>query len=244
MKWWTKAAVQGAACGLVFGVVVLVGGCLQQPATHDVARARRFEVVDAGGKLRATLGVFPQQDAYLGEAAGLLLNDATGKVQAGLSVFSRGSSASLSFLDAAGKPRVNLRVAEGASILHLSDAAGKPRLNLDVLAGVPSLRLLDATGEIRAELETEGDGNSGFALFDAAGKLRANLGLSPDGRGGLSLFDAESKPRASLSLDEKGHPGLLLKDAAGKARAMLYVPHEAPFLGFLDAAGKPFWKAP
>ena len=53
MKPWAEAAVQGAACGLVLGIVLLIGGGLWQP---DVVRARHFEVVDAAGKMRVALG--------------------------------------------------------------------------------------------------------------------------------------------------------------------------------------------
>jgi len=61
----TKAAVQGAACGLVLGMVVLTGGRLwrrqvapaqaKQVGMPHVMRARRSDVVDSVGKLRATL---------------------------------------------------------------------------------------------------------------------------------------------------------------------------------------------
>jgi hypothetical protein len=61
----TKAAVQGAACGLMVGAVLLVGGRVWRPATvvaqakqaavADVVRARRFEVVDPAGSVRARL---------------------------------------------------------------------------------------------------------------------------------------------------------------------------------------------
>jgi hypothetical protein len=65
MKLWTKAAVECAACGVAFGVVLVIGGPLwqappvavQAPAVPDVVRARRFELVDAAGKPRAELAV-------------------------------------------------------------------------------------------------------------------------------------------------------------------------------------------
>ena len=70
----TKAAVQGAACGLMIGVVLLVGACMSRPqaaATQPkeadvsgVVRARSLEIVDAGGKVRLHLG--EQPDGHLG----------------------------------------------------------------------------------------------------------------------------------------------------------------------------------
>jgi len=66
MKALTKAAVQGAACGLVIGTVLLVGQRVSHPVTAaaeaptvaEVVRARSFELVDKEGKIRASLDVF------------------------------------------------------------------------------------------------------------------------------------------------------------------------------------------
>lgn len=61
-----KAAVQGASCGLVVAFALLFGGSSQaararaeasQGGVPDVVRARRFEVVDGKGRIRAVLQV-------------------------------------------------------------------------------------------------------------------------------------------------------------------------------------------
>jgi hypothetical protein len=78
-----KAAMQGAACGLMIGVVLLVGGRVWHPATvADVMRARRFEMVDAHGEEQAILG--PASDG----SPNLSLWDAAGKARAVLGAIS------------------------------------------------------------------------------------------------------------------------------------------------------------
>ena len=153
MKPWAKAAVQGAACGVMFGLVVLIGGRLWHPATvaaqakepavAEVVRARRFEMVDAAGKARAVLSVLPDG------RTGLLL------------------------VDAGGKGRVILRLhSDGTPVLALYDAAGKERASLSLLPdGSPALGFHDAAGKTRAALSVRPDGTSTLVLADAAGKV-------------------------------------------------------------------------
>jgi hypothetical protein len=148
MRLWTKAAVQGAACGLVFGLVVLIGGRLwwpQVPAPHakqstvaEVVRARRFEVVDAAGKVRAVMEVRPQG------SPSLVLSDTAGKIQAAL------LDSQLSFYGLAGQIQAMLSPQEdGTPNLLFVDAKGKPRAMLYLLSedGRPRLSLHDQAGK-------------------------------------------------------------------------------------------------
>ena len=112
MNVWAKAAVQGAACGLMIGVVLLVGGRVWRPATvaaqapvvPAVMKAQRFELVDAAGKLRALLWL------PLSGAPGLDLLDGTGAMRASLSLSPDGSP-KLDLSDATGKRRAVLGAA-------------------------------------------------------------------------------------------------------------------------------------
>jgi len=157
MRPWAKAAVQGAACGLVFGLVVVLGGRLwhpatvaaQAPAVAEVVKARRFEVVDAAGKVGVILG-----------SPGLVFCDAAGHTRASLSLGSDGNP-DLVFRDAAGQKRVAVFLfRDGSPILVLVDAAGRFRLYLYLNPeGSPSLTLQDKAEHSRAvlgatELET------------------------------------------------------------------------------------------
>lgn len=163
MKPWAKAGVQGGACGLVLGMVVLIGGRLwqpqvvvpqaKQPAVADVLRARRFELVDAAENKRATL--------FLGEnaAPGLHLWDAAGKVRASLASTEGGAPALL--LDTDGMGGAALALTEGgAPVLYLMEGPDNARAGL-----VPKVTLRDAVGEFRAvlasiRLETRSTGDA------------------------------------------------------------------------------------
>ena len=129
MKPWAKATLQGAACGLMFGMVLLMGGRLwqpqvaaaqaKQPAVPDVLRAGRFEVVDAAGKVRASLGLGTDGTPLLA------VYDAAGKARAGMTVLPDGSPA-LGLRDAAGKRRAVMMVdRDGSPALDLRDAEEK-----------------------------------------------------------------------------------------------------------------------
>jgi len=63
MNPWVKAAVQGAACGLVLGLVLTIG--VRVSSSAGVAKAKGFEVVDAAGKMRAALRVDPNGNPSL-----------------------------------------------------------------------------------------------------------------------------------------------------------------------------------
>lgn len=175
MNPWAKRAVQGAVCGLAFGLVLLVGGRLwrlqtataqaKEPAVAQVVKARRFEVVDAAGKLRVTLGMNPN------------------------------GAPSVMVFDGAGRPRAGLMVGPGeGSILGLYDVAGKPRVALGMNPdGSLGLGMRDAAGETRAALAVRPDVGPVLGLYDAAGKARASLTMRPDGSPGLTLRDAVGK---------------------------------------------------
>lgn len=171
MKQWAKAAVQGAACGLMFGAVLLIGGWLwwpqvaaaqgKQPGVAEVVKARRFEVVDAAGKVRARLSVGP-------------------------------TGPSLDLYDGSGNERASLfAVPDGSPGLDLHDAAGKARAGLAVFSdGRPFLGLSDAAGKQRAVLSVSPDGGADLELSDAAEKLRVLLSVLPDGSPFLGMSDA------------------------------------------------------
>ena len=127
-RWWV-------ACCAVLGILA---GC---DRSADVVRARRFELVDAAGEVRAVLAVD-------GDGTGLVLLDAAGRPGVGLTVLPEGRPG-LTLLDAAGVGRAGLVVnADGSSVLSLHDAVGTARAALQVNAGGnPVLGLGDAAGD-------------------------------------------------------------------------------------------------
>jgi len=154
-----KAAVQGATCGLLIGIVLLVGGRLWRPATvaaedaavTDVVRVRRFELLDENGKMRAMLGMLPAGPGF-------------------------------ALYDPAGEMRASLRmVLDKWPSLALSDSAGKIRavLNLSLFSDEsPALTFYDSAGKMRAQLEGLSYPGPRLILLDEDRKKRAVLGTN------------------------------------------------------------------
>jgi hypothetical protein len=198
MNMLTKAAVQGASCGLVIGAVLLIGGRVWHPATAaaqgrqaavaDVIRARSFAVVGKQGELRLRLGVLPDGDP------GLKLYDRRGSTRAALTLLPADGTPELTMYDTRGELLVALDgdSEQGAS-LGLYVRAGEPGAILE--AGKPdepaaSLELYRA-GDLAAYLDVA-DGSS-LWLHDAKGKRRTVLGVQTEGPPGLRIWDASDK---------------------------------------------------
>jgi len=136
----------GFAVLLVFGSAFLMG---QAAPTPKVIKAERFEVVDANGKGRAVLAVYPDR------SAGLTIFGVNGKPRATLGVqpsqtpsIDPSDIPRLSLIDANGKERVSLRLDFLGSGLAQNDANGKPRSALGLTStGHPHLYLWDAKGK-------------------------------------------------------------------------------------------------
>ena len=198
---------RGQIGGRLAIAVVIVGGLLlwmisqrlRSSAGHpavvaDVLRSRTFEVMDATGALRGTLGVL------LSGCPCLTLYDTAAKARVSLSLCSEGTP-SLRLADATGALQANLAVQpNGAAVLGLHDKEGNARAGLCVLSdGMPMLSLKDALGKTRVSLKVDSDGEPAVALHDAAGETRADLSLCAD-VACLGLYDATRGLRANLSV--------------------------------------------
>src|SRR3989442_12635855 len=105
-------------------VVLLVGPWLPRAATQpQVIRTPALEIVDAGGRVRATL------DAVNGKPS-LWLYGGDGGRRAGLTV-GTGGAPEFALVDPQGRPRISLRVGfERAAESRLAVGRGRPRLGL------------------------------------------------------------------------------------------------------------------
>ena len=179
----------GVLVVVVVCAVVLMG---QASPKKRVVEAERFILRDAGGNMRAWLGV----DA---------------KNWVGLSLFDKDE-----------KPRVGLTVyADGSADLKLRDAEGTLRAGLEASAdGKTNLVLYDVEERGRVGLFVLGDGLGGLSLYDAEGKNRVALGVESDGGPYLSFFDAGGKRRIGLNTTSD-LPRVALNDADGVLRAVL-----------------------
>ena len=114
---WKRFVFAAVLAGCV-GPLLMGQAKEHDKGTEEVVRARRFEAVDAEGKLRATLAVAADG------APALRLNGPDGKT------------------------RAELRVTEnGWAALVLRDDDGKPRAVVNVNAGLPAVVLRDHDGK-------------------------------------------------------------------------------------------------
>lgn len=162
-------AMQGLCAGIGLGLVLLVGGHVWRPqparaqdgpVVPEVMQAKRFEMVDDAGKVRAVLGMGEQGDE------GLALMNARGVIRAAL------------------------LLQEDSPRLSLADTTGRVRTSLLVQAdNTPALGMTDAQGKRRVELAVGKDAATAFNICDASEKPRIGLSLHPDGGSYISLVD-------------------------------------------------------
>ena len=166
-----RSAFQAAVCGLVVGAVLLVGGRLlgpgvvmaQDKAAAEVVKAKRFEVVDAQGRVRAALG-FTEDGKQV-----LNLSDEAENVRASLRLAPDGSPV-LGMRDAAGKAQIMLAMTKEGQMLGMSDGAGNLQAQLFAQSDGQSALILHDQNNPRAILALESDGPS-LKLYDKDGKV-------------------------------------------------------------------------
>jgi len=208
---------QAAVCGLMMGLVLLVGGHCWRPAAAQAAddvpgvvKAHTFLAVDIDGEVRATL-------------------DGTQGFQ-GVHVFDKHGE------------RASLRIGEdNLPRLSLQDAGGKIRAALRLNdADCPQLSLKDDTGKGRADLELDENGLPGLFMYrtgNVIGMLLTDHGVGFNAANGAN--------RITLGMKADGSPRLLLHDAAGKLRAGQEVRGDGtPRLFLCDTGETIFWQAP
>ncbi len=117
--------------------------------THEVVRAKSFELVDEEGELRALMGSSPNGSVGL-EIYG---DDETPRLTVGIN---RGGTARIDLRDTAGTPRARLAV----------EASGTPAI----------FSIRDAEGRIRAQVAMHDGEAVGVNLMDGTGGTRPNHG--------------------------------------------------------------------
>lgn len=128
------------------GSLVLVGlGAIAPPQTDDTLRARRFELVDEAGAVRAEVGI--DEDG----SAGFFLRDAANRVRAAL--VHDDAQTALLILDDAGTVRIGVaQYAHGGGGVALHGAGSGGGAVLYMKDGNGSLRFFDTAGDVRLEL--------------------------------------------------------------------------------------------
>ena len=197
----------------------------------EVLRAKRLEIVDDDGKVRAVLGT---REEGIGGLS--VFDESSGRVRARLvagEIPEQGSG--LSVFDTNGKPRAVVNMsndADKSSGLILLDTEGKQRVGVGLETGGQAWLSISAAKKDRSVmLVAMDDGNvtlllsgeeaptAGLTLRVEAGKdPSADLGLiDRDGRAGVVLSERRSGPYVSLSVA-----------ALRLTRAQLRSPRKAP----------------
>jgi len=190
-------------------------GDAQPGPVADSVRARRFELVDEHGTVRAVLGTQPGNGA-----PGFLVSDSGGRPRLALHV-SPDDTPAFDLLDASGAPRVHIAL----------DEAGSPVLTLFGSPERPAQALLTVAA----------DGAAHLRLAQADGRTRLFCSMQPDGTPYVSLMDEEARPKLSLALPG-GNPALLMLDAGNRPRAVMSVTREdGPQFAVLSEGGSLAW---
>jgi hypothetical protein len=175
-------------------------GRSEGPASVDVLRARRVELTDDQGTVRAVLS----GGAGPGTPCGLMLSDEQARPRLAVHVTTSGN------------PQVDVLAADGTPRLHLAlDADGVPTVALlgqgrDGITlrvpngGSPTVELIDGAGDARMHLRVDERG-AGLVLVAIPGKSQLIL-ATRNNAPALLMTDSEGQPRLSLTVTESDGP--------------------------------------
>lgn len=165
----------------------------KKPPIQEMVRAKKFELVDSEGRVRALFEMTQEDEPRV------VFADREGKVQAILGV----------------EPVPRYR--DGIPALRLFDRKGKKRLDIDLnIEGDPEISLHNQNGAHIASLSgmPTVDGGTQWLLSDPNGQVRVNLSVNHAGTN-LLFMDENNKTRAKFGLKPGGSPVLVVLDEEG-----------------------------
>jgi len=202
--------------------------------TQEIVRAKKFELVDSKGRVRALFEMTPADEPRL------VFADRAGKIQAMLSIEpvprERDGIPALALFDKAGKKRIDIKLTlEGNPVISLHNKNGGHVASLSgwpIAEGGTEWLLSDEEGRVVVSLSINHAG-ANLIFSDKNRKMRARFGLKPDGSPGLVFSDETGKERAVLGYTEAKQTGIGLKGEKSVSPLALY-----------DQDGEIIWKAP
>jgi hypothetical protein len=160
-----------------------------------------LNIVNKEGRIRATF-------RRIEDGLGLALW--TEKGETALSISCGDQGARVSFNDANGKIRMDVKLdGSGDPVLSLNDDSGEPRLTASVLSGVP--RIMFHEGE-ELRLAICADPLPSMEVYDMNGLTRMRSGLGQADSPALVLYDVNEQARIALTVDEEGGPAIVFYD--------------------------------
>ena len=201
--------------------------------TQHVVRAKRFELEDDKGNIRAVLGLSADGEPRIALAA------PNGQIIVGLSLeidhkYTQDKLPTLRLYDMAGKIRSEIsvnRVGEPVIILRNQRGGTMASLSGSDKTGTEWM-LMDESGRPRIVQNINRNGTT-LSFFDEAGKTRAGFGLKPDGNPSLVFYDEKMKDRVVLGYVDGKSAQKGSKDKKTVSSLALF-----------DKDGKVLWKAP
>lgn len=180
----------------------------------EVLRAKRLEIVDDEGKVRASLGTLENG------AGELALRDASGRVRAVLEVGEvPGEASGLRVFDTHGRPRIDLF------------AYNDPRKGAVV-------QVNDEKATARATLALDDSGQAFLSIGAGEKNRKITAVVGPDGAARLT-FTGEGPVIGLGSFDDdRSSPSLILADEKGQGGMVLDGSRYKPYVRFRDPAGK------
>lgn len=159
----------------------------------DVIRTRRLEIVDAQGKVCATL------------SAG------------------KDSNPSLKIFDKYGVARIDVSIDEdGIPGVGIFDIEGSERIWMMVdNENTPLIDLYDNNAQVRMEIAVDEETGSRLDIYNTDGTAVAELGEDGGHQAKLAFWDADEHARITLSTDAEGSPSLILNHSDDRAYASI-----------------------
>jgi len=168
-----RGAVVGM--GVLLGAGALGWGLTAQASRKIFINAEAFNVVDAAGRLHASLGVAEGR-------TWLTFFDAEGGARLQLGVGPDGPivmSGGYQVVDEEGRVRALLGPQDAGQVLTFYDAEGRERLELGAKgdAAPAAIGLIDGSGTTRASLQLNAQDAAALTFFDGAGQVRLAAGV-------------------------------------------------------------------
>ena len=182
--------------------------------TEEVVRAKRFELVNEEGEIRAILGTGPD------DTVGITLLGQGESDRLSLGTHSDGSS-TIALQDEEGRERVKLSAGVSGPVVNIKDENGNPRVQLQVRKnGSSELILLDQNQTTRFIVTQVGGagGDPLIALSDEKGTGRFAVQAGHGDRASLSFQDTEGEVRIVLGLTAEGRALLGYDDEEGNQK--------------------------
>jgi hypothetical protein len=179
----------------------------------DVVRARRVELADDAGTVRAVLsgGTTPESPC------GLMLNDAGGTTRLAVHITTHGTP-QVDILGADGTPKIHLALDRDGAPLVAILGQGSDGITFRVPAGgAPTMELIDAAGDARVHLRADEQG-AGLVMVAIPGRSQLIL-ATRNAAPAVLLTDKEGKPRVSITMTEADGPDIRTLQADGQTPA-------------------------